>query len=105
MTGKPQISENTSVVLPITIQLKLIGSIAAVVAAAMLYITSVFNDFKNETSKLNRKITYLELIVYSQGKVDPVEVKKMRDDDINGSTTRGGETQHSQNYHHEKQTL
>ncbi len=96
MTTKPQINENTPVVLPISTQLKLIGSVIAVVASAMFYITSVFNDFKEETSKLNRKITYLELIVYSQGKVDPMEVKRMRDDDINGTTTRGTEMQHTQ---------
>ena len=95
MTTKPQLSENTSVVLPIATQLKLIGSVIVVVASAMIYVTSLFNDFKNETSKLNRKITYLELIVYSQGKVDPAEVKRMRDDDINGTSTRGGEIQHS----------
>jgi hypothetical protein len=95
MTGKPQISENTPVILPISTQLKLIGSVIVVVASAMLYVTSLFNDFKDETSKLNRKITYLELVVYSGGKVDYQEVKEMRDDDINGSTTRGGEVQHS----------
>lgn len=93
MTTKPaQITENTPIVLPVSTQIKLIGSVVAVVAGAMFYISTIVQEFRDDQTLTNKKVNYLELIIYSGGKIDAADVKKLRDEDLQGLHFRGNET-------------
>ena len=95
MTTKPaQITENTPIVLPVSTQLKLIGSVAGIVATivtgAMFYMTALAKEFKEGQELTNKKVNYLEIIVY--GKIDADEIRPLRDEDVSGRITRGNQT-------------
>lgn len=93
MEKKPaQITENTTITLPLNVQIKLILSVVAVVASAMFYISTIVQEFRDDQSLTNKKVNYLELIIYSNGKVDAQEVKKLRDSELEGLHFRGAET-------------
>lgn len=92
MTTKPAtITENTAITLPLSVQLKLIGSVIAVVAGAMFYISAIVQEFRDDQSLTNKKVNYLELIIYSGGKINAQDVKKLRDEDLQGLHFRGDE--------------